>query len=70
MAPATCIAEDGLIWHHGEVRCLVQWRFVASVKGNECKRGEAGVGEWVREYPLRGKGKRSRREETRTSDNI
>jgi hypothetical protein len=26
MAPAACIAEDGLIWHQWEGRPLVLWR--------------------------------------------
>jgi hypothetical protein len=34
MAPATYVAEDGLIWHQWKGRSMVLWS------------GEAGVGEW------------------------
>ena len=53
MAPATCIAEDCLIWHQWEGRCLVLWRLDDPENG-----GARGVRwEWEGSTLLEAKGK-------------
>ena len=34
VAPATCVAEDWLVWHRREGRHLVLWRLDAPEKGD------------------------------------
>jgi hypothetical protein len=54
MAPDTYVAEDGLIWHQEEGRCLVLWRFVATGKGDAGEVRQELVGGW-RSIPIEAK---------------
>ena len=42
MGPTAYVAEDGLMWHQWEGRCLVLWRPFALGKGDA-----RGVSEWL-----------------------
>ena len=46
MNPATCIAEDCLIWHQWEKRYLVLWRLVVPAKEDARGVMQEWVGEW------------------------
>ena len=46
MAPATYVAEDGLIWHQWEGRPMVLWRLDAPSKGDARVVRQEWVSEW------------------------
>lgn len=52
MAPASCVAEDSLIWHQWECRPLVLWKFDAPAQGDARRIRQ----QWVGEQPHRVKG--------------
>jgi hypothetical protein len=55
MAPAACVAEDGLVWLSGR-RGL--WSCDGSMpQCREIEGGEVGVGGWVEEHPHRSRGR-------------
>jgi hypothetical protein len=45
MAPASYVAEDGLVGHQWEERPLVLWRLLCPIVG-KCQGQESGVGGW------------------------
>jgi hypothetical protein len=54
MSPAVYVAEDCLIWHQWEGRCLVPWRLDSQGKGDAKEVKQDWMGGWV-EHLLRGK---------------
>jgi hypothetical protein len=70
MASTTDIAEDCLIWHQWEGRCLLLCRLVTPVKGSA---GGTRLGRWgntLLEAKRRGERVGGCREETRKGDSI
>ena len=59
VALGSCVAEDCPLWPQRERMCLILWKPDALGKRGTGSGyvGEVGVGRWVRELPLRGRGR-------------